>query len=57
LKVYDLTGKEIKTLVDDFRNAGKYEVYFDASNLASGIYYYRLTIGNKSKTKKMVLLR
>ncbi len=57
LKVYDLTGKEIKTLVDDFRNAGKHEVYFDASNLASGIYYYQLTVGNKNETKKMVLIR
>lgn len=57
LKVYDVLGNEIATLVDEFRNAGRYEVTFDATNLSSGIYFYRLQAGNFIETKKMLLLR
>ncbi len=57
LKVYDILGREISTLVDDYKNAGKYEVEFNASSLPSGIYLYRLQAGNFSETKKMILLR
>ena len=57
LKVFDITGKEVKTYVNQFQQRGKYNFYFDASNLQSGIYYYQLTIGNISDTKKMIVLK
>lgn len=57
LKVYDVLGNEVATLVNGYKPAGSYEVEFDASNLASGIYFYKLTMGNFSSTKKMALLR
>jgi hypothetical protein len=57
LKVYDILGNEVATLVDEFREAGRYEVTFDRSNLASGIYYYRLQAGSFIETKKMVLIK
>ncbi len=57
LKVYDVLGNEIATLVDEHLEAGKYEVTFDASNLASGFYFYRLQAGSFIETKKMILIR
>ncbi|MDY0082987.1 MAG: M14 family zinc carboxypeptidase [Ignavibacteriaceae bacterium] len=60
LKVYDILGNEIATLVDDYKPAGEYEVEFEASNnrsLSSGIYFYQLKAGNFVETKKMVILR
>ena len=57
LKVYDILGREIATLVNAEKPAGKYEVEFSASNLPSGIYFYQLKAGQYSATKKMVLLK
>lgn len=57
LKVYDITGKEIVTLVDEYKSAGKYEIDFDASNLSSGVYLYKLCTKNYSETQKMVVLK
>ncbi|MFO7445727.1 MAG: CotH kinase family protein [Ignavibacteriaceae bacterium] len=57
LKVYDILGNEITTLVNENKQPGDYEAGFDASNLSSGIYYYRLTAGNFSEIKKMVLMK
>jgi len=57
LKVYDSSGKEIAILVNENKPAGKYSVTFDGSDLASGIYYYKLESGNFTKTKRMVLLK
>ncbi len=57
LTVYDVLGKRVKTLVDNTQKPGNYEVVFDASDFSSGIYYYRLTFGNYTKTKKMVLMK
>lgn len=57
LKVYDVLGREIVTLVNEEKRLGTYSVNFDASNLASGIYFYKLTSGNFSQTKKMVLAK
>ncbi len=62
LTVYNLLGKEISTLVNEEKPAGEYEIKFDASNLSSGVYYYKLTLtdtqGNKqTKTKSMILLK
>jgi arylsulfate sulfotransferase len=57
IKVYDILGNEIKTLVNESKLPGFYEVEFDASNLSSGIYLYSLRAGSYMKTKKMVLIR
>lgn len=57
LKVFDVIGREVATLVDEFRNAGSYEVEFDASWLPGGIYFYRLSAGDFSSTKKLTLLK
>jgi len=57
LKVYDILGKEIVTLVNEEKPAGSYEVEFDARNLSSGIYFYKINAGGFSQSKKMVLLR
>jgi len=57
LKVYDLLGREIVTLVNGEKQSGNYIVTFDASEYPSGVYFYRLSTNNFSKTKKMILLR
>lgn len=57
LKVYDILGNEIATLVDEYKSAGSYEVVFKAENLSSGIYIYKLFAGNLIITKKMALIR
>lgn len=57
LKVYDILGRELCTLVNEPESAGTYELEFDGSNLASGLYLYRLTAGNFALTKKMVILK
>jgi len=57
LIVYDVLGNLIATLVNEEKPSGTYEVHFDASNLPSGIYMYRLTAGNISLSKKLILLK
>jgi hypothetical protein len=57
LTVYDILGREVALLVNETRGAGVHEVKFDASNLSSGIYLYRLQAGNLVQTRKLVLLR
>ncbi len=57
LKVYDILGNEVFTLVNDQKPAGEYEVKFDESSLPSGVYIYRLTAGEYSGTRKLVLLK
>jgi len=57
LRVFDILGREVATLVNEQKPAGNYEVKFDASHLSSGIYIYKLTIGNLSEEKKMMLLK
>jgi hypothetical protein len=57
LIVYDISGKEITKLVNENLSAGSYEVFFDGSNLTSGIYFYRLTADNYSQTNKMMLIK
>ncbi|GJQ41252.1 MAG: T9SS type A sorting domain-containing protein [Ignavibacteriota bacterium] len=57
LKIYDVLGNEIATLVDGFKPVGKYEVKFDASGLASGVYFYQLKVENYIETKKMQLVK
>lgn len=57
LKVYDVLGNEVITLVEEYRNAGTYEIDFDASKLSSGVYFYQYKAGDFSSTKKMVILK
>jgi hypothetical protein len=57
LKVYDLMGNEVATLVNENKPAGNYKVKFNASLLSPGIYFYKLQTGNFSLTKKMILRR
>jgi hypothetical protein len=57
LKVFDVLGNEVATLVDEFREAGRYEIEYDASTLSSGIYYYRFITGDFIATKKMLMLK
>ena len=57
LKVYDLLGREVASLVDKERAVGNYKVEFNASNLTSGIYFYRLQSNNFTETKKLAILK
>lgn len=61
LKIYDVLGNEVATLVNEFRPAGRYEIEFSTGKsgieLSSGIYYYKLKIGTMSEIKKMILLK
>lgn len=57
LKVYDILGSEVAILVNEQKVAGKYEVNFNASKLASGVYLYKLQAGDFVNTKKMILLK
>ncbi len=57
LKVYDELGREVAALVDTRENAGTYSVKFDGGNLASGVYFYRLSAGTYSETKKLLLIK
>jgi len=57
MKVYNILGKEVATLVNETLNKGSYKVLFNASNLASGFYVYKLSTGSNVSTKKMLLLK
>ena len=57
LKVFDILGREIATLVSEEKPAGEYKVEFNGSNLPSGIYFYQLKAGSLVETKKMILLK
>ncbi len=57
LKVYDVLGNEVAALVDEYREAGRYEATFDASKLSSGIYFYKFQTGSFIQSKKMTLLK
>jgi len=61
IKIYDMTGREVRTLVNSFQNAGTYSVNFNASNLASGIYFYVLRVNTGvneiTKTMRMILTK
>jgi photosystem II stability/assembly factor-like uncharacterized protein len=57
LKVYDILGREVQTLVNEQLQPGTYEVTFDGSNLPSGIYFYQLKAGDYIETRKMILLK
>jgi hypothetical protein len=57
LKVYDLMGKEVCTLVNEEKSAGTYDVNFNASSLANGVYLYKIQAGSYVATKKLLLLK
>jgi len=57
LKVYDILGNEVATLVNEEKSTGSYEVNFNSKGLSSGIYFYTISAGNFIETKKMVLMR
>lgn len=57
IKIYDVLGNEISTLIDEYKPAGNYEIDFDGSKLSSGNYFYRLTSGSYSETKSFVVLK
>ncbi len=57
LKIYDLLGKEMKTLIDATMSAGNHDVYFEAKDLSSGVYFYQIKAGNFTQSKKMILIK
>jgi hypothetical protein len=59
LKIYNILGKEVAVLVNEFKEAGNYQINFDAGTkgLTSGVYFYKLNAGNLSSTKKLILLK
>jgi enterochelin esterase-like enzyme len=57
LKIYNLLGYEIATLVNEYRPQGRYKIKFDASNLASGVYFYKMQAGSFSDTKKFIFMK
>jgi len=57
LKVYNLLGEEVASLVNEYKEAGSYQIQFDAANLGSGIYYYKIRSGNFEAIKKLAITR
>jgi len=57
LRVYDLLGREVAQFVDEVQDAGFKSVEFDASGLASGVYFYRLVVGDYIAAKKLVVVK
>jgi len=57
LKVYDIAGKEVATLVNEIKPAGRYQVKFDGSNLGTGVYFYKIEAGSFSAVKRMILIK
>jgi hypothetical protein len=55
--VFDVLGREIQTLVNEYKHAGTYEVTFDGSSLSSGLYFYRINSGEFTDVKKMMLIK
>jgi hypothetical protein len=57
IKVYDILGNEVTTLVNEDKSVGNYSVQFNSSNLASGVYFYNMHAGNYVETKKLILMK
>ena len=57
VKVYDVLGREVESLINEEKSAGSYNVQFNSNNLTSGIYFYKIRAGEFSQTNKMILLK
>ena len=57
MKVYNLLGQEVATLVDEVKDNNRYQVTFDASGLAAGVYFYRVSVNDFNDVTKMVILK
>jgi len=57
IKIYDVLGRDVMTLADEYKSAGSYELKFDASELAGGVYIYRIQAGAFNASKKMLLIK
>jgi hypothetical protein len=57
MKVYSILGEEVAVLINEIKTPGIYEINFDATELISGTYFYKLESGNFSQTKKMIILK
>jgi len=57
IKLYDVLGRQVATLVNDNKQAGNYSVKFDGSKLVSGVYFYRMQVGDYVNTKKIIILK
>ncbi|MEO6694199.1 MAG: T9SS type A sorting domain-containing protein, partial [Ignavibacteria bacterium] len=57
VKIYDLLGKEVTTLINEYKKAGSYVISFNGNNLSSGIYYYSIETGNFNQVRKMILIK
>ncbi|MBK8947158.1 MAG: endo-1,4-beta-xylanase [Ignavibacteriae bacterium] len=57
LKIFDILGREIQTLVNEVKSPGRYNISFNAQNISSGVYFYQLTAGNFSSIKKLIVLK
>jgi hypothetical protein len=57
IKLYHVLGNEVITLVNEQKQAGRYEMLFNASNIASGVYYYQINSGNFTQTRKLMLMK
>jgi len=57
IKIYDINGRLINTLINEYKTAGRYEIDFNGKNLSSGVYYYKIESGNFSQVRKMILIK
>ena len=57
LKVYDIIGKEVQTLINKNLSAGNYKIEFEGSDLPGGVYFYKLSAGDINETKRMIILK
>ncbi|MCY7362191.1 MAG: T9SS type A sorting domain-containing protein, partial [Ignavibacteria bacterium] len=57
LKIFDVLGNEVASLVNEKQNAGSYSINFDGANIPSGIYFYKLSSGGFTDTKRMILIK
>ncbi|MBM4158217.1 MAG: T9SS type A sorting domain-containing protein, partial [Ignavibacteria bacterium] len=57
LKIYDILGREVCMLINEYRNAGRYITEFDGSNLSSGVYFYKIEVNGFSDVKRMILVK
>lgn len=57
LRLFQIKGREVAVLVNEVKNPGNYQIYFDGGNFASGVYFYKMIAGDFSSVKKMNLLK